>query len=507
MSTAWTRIARMLGIVIPTSIAVMAMASGTAWAQTTYDVYGSDTLTEVIVNSIAASGARINYHNTGSGQAENNMSGGLTGSQNSIQGIGPMSRNFQQNVLTAHPTWQPGTSQALALDAGVLAVANIGGHCSNVNAALVDTSNPTIAQITTDLSIILSGYPAGGAGTKSKATTAECADSRRLTALNNLTSCMGVNRIDHIYRRDDKSGTQDTFREHLQFDRWCNGKSEGNTNAAGSNLKNEDLDPIRRSCIGADATKAQTRCTYYPLATTCTAGAADIVDATYGTLKCTQGLIVALSENDPGSKDITISMGNRIAQDINGYTMGLAGLAVVGLSGQPTIGTNINSVTYEEGNIRGAQYMFARRLFLQRKNNADGHPAGSGDPDSGRDVQENKLYDWALNRCNIHDIVVNAGFLPPLPDCHSACDDPLNMTCLQSDPGAGTPKQNIGAELTAGTGELCDGSHPCVATGATCVTGGNCAQIPALASTYECNINAKCTGGTCNLSGLAGVCQ
>ena len=158
--------------------------------------------------------------------------------------------------------------------------------------------------------------------------------------------------------------------------------------------------------------------------------------------------------------------------------------------------------------------MFARRLFLQRKNNADGTPAGSGDPDSGRDVQENKLYDWATSdRCRIQSIVVNAGFLPPLPlptssNCPEvSCDDPLNMTCLAADAGSGTPKQNIGAETVAGTGEACDGSHPCVAVGATCVTGGTCAAIPALASTYECNVNAKCTGGTCNLSGLAGTCN
>jgi len=99
------------------------------------------------------------------------------------------------------------------------------------------------------------------------------------------------------------------------------------------------------------------------------------------------------------------------------------------------------------------------------------------------------------------------GFLPPLPDCSSPCNDPLNMTCLQSDPGAGTPKQNIGAETVAGTGEACDGSHPCVATGATCASPATCAAIPALASTYECNVSKKCTSNTCNLSGLAGVCQ
>jgi ABC-type phosphate transport system substrate-binding protein len=488
MSSTWNRMKRMLGAAVPTSIAVLAMSSGIAQAQLTIE--GSDTLTEVITNAITQSGASLVYSNIGSGQAEKNM----LGTGNFLQGIGPMSRNFVQSVLTAHPTWAPTDANVLALDAGIVGVANIAGRCQNITATLQDSNNPAIAQITTDLSIILSGY-SGTDGVKSKATTAECAHPRRLAALANLTACQGVNRIDHIYRRDDKSGTQDTFREHLQMDRWCNGKSEGNNGLAGSNLVNEDLDPIRRPCIGADSTKAQTRCTYYPLKTTCTAGSADITDPTYGTLKCTQGLMVALSENDPGQKDITLSIAQRVASDLNGYTVGLAGKAMVDLAGAPNVGTNINTVTYEDGNIRAGQYMLSRRLFLQR------NPAGTGN--TARDTEETKFFNWASNKCNLRQIVLDAGFLPPLATCSAACDDPLNITCLTADPGVGTPKQNIGAESTA-----CNASYPCVADGTAC-SSGNCPVIPVLGSGSKCNVSAKCISGTCNLDAtlLSGTCQ
>ena len=503
MSTSWNRMKRTLGAAVPTALAVMAIGSGTAKADPiTFE--GSDTLTEVIRSAITASGMTgvVAYNNIGSGQAEKNM----IGTGNFLQSIGPMSRNFVPSVLSAHtsPNWQPTDNNVLALDAGIVGVANISGHCQNITATLADAANPAIAQVTTDLSIILSGYPAGGVGTKSTATTAECAHPQRLAALDRFTACQGVNRIDHIYRRDDKSGTQDTFREHLQMDRWCNGKSEGNNNLGGSNLVNQDLDPIRRPCIGSDTTKAATKCTYYPLTTACTAGAANI---TYGTetLKCTQGLVVALSENDPGQKDHTLSIAQRIASDLNGFTVGLAGKAIVDLSGAPNVGTNINTVTYEDGNVRAGQYMLSRRLFLQKNPSSTGYVDASHSVDPTRLAAETSFFTWATNKCNLRQIVLDAGFLPPLASCSAACDDPLNITCLASDPGVGTPKQNIGAETTAtGTGN----AYPCVSNG-TVQTTGSCPVIPVLASTYKCNLGAKCTSGTCNLDAtlLSGVCQ
>jgi hypothetical protein len=541
----------MLGIAIPTSIAVMAMGSGAAWAQYTFE--GSDTLTEVIRNSIPLSGANLVYKNTGSGQAEKNMVHDTTyfGSPaNYYQGIGPMSRNFVGQVIDPlcatrspatcntttkpymnHQAWAPTAKEVIGLDGAVLSVQTVAGYCLNIDAALQDPTNPAIAAMNSDLAIILGGYNASGT---SKATTAECAAPERLAALARLVGCMGINRLDHIYRRDDKSGTQDTWREHLQFPRWCNGKSEGTGNdAVGSkgNLANKDLDPIRRRCVPSDytyaadgttvtgGTTAPTTCTYYPLATTCKAGDPDITDPSYGTIKCSQGLVVALSEVDFGSKDITISIGNRVKHDPNGFSMGLAGLASVANSDVVgfVAGTNINSITFEPGNIRNGQYLMARRLFLQGKTNAAHNATVSGDPDTGRDVEESKFYNWVTNRCNALPVVVEAGFLPPLDDCHAPCDDTGNIACVPADPGIGAPKMNVGAEITAGNGPACDASYPCVADGTTTSTGcaGTCAAIPKVAQNGACNVTgaAKCSvsGETCHLNStyslLAGTCQ
>jgi hypothetical protein len=406
----------MLGMTIPTSIAVMAMGSGAAWAQTTYNVEGSDTLTEVILNAITKSGANIHYNNIGSGQAEKNMvHDTVFAAYNNYQGIGPMSRNFTGQVLDpdcaaknpatcnpsanppapymGHANWAPTPKEVVGLDAGIVALFDKNGQCQNIGAQadLVSPADQGTDKLNTLLSIVLSGYPESCEGVfslenstqctvKSKATTKECASPTRLAALDWLSgsSCAG-SRIDHIYRRDDKSGTQDTFREHLQFDRWCNGKSEGNNGARHSNLSNQDLDPIRRRCVASDyvpadsptqtttptqGARALTKCTYYPLATQCMSGDADITDPTYGTIKCTQGLVVALSETDFGSKDITISIRNRVAAG-NGTMAGLAGMAVVE-QGNNTVGTTINTNSFENDNIRSGGYMFSRRLFLQR---------------------------------------------------------------------------------------------------------------------------------------------
>ena len=200
-SSTWNRVKGILGAVVPTAIAVLAISSGTA--QAAYVVEGSDTMTEIIRNAIIQSGANLEYHNVGCTQAEKNM----LGTGNYLQSIGPMSRNFVQSVLTGAATsnWMPSDANVVALDAGIIGVANISGRCQSLMLPLQSPADPTTAQVTTDLSIILSGYPSGGAGTKSLATTAECAHPERLAALARLTSCQGVNRIDHIYRRDDLS--------------------------------------------------------------------------------------------------------------------------------------------------------------------------------------------------------------------------------------------------------------------------------------------------------------
>lgn len=473
----------------------MALSGYSGNAQTKYTLVGSDALTEVITAAIAASGANLTYRNTGSAQGERDLFG-LAGYQVGYdvrEGIAPMSRNFTQEVLSAYPSSAPTDLNIVALDAGVLVVTHINGFCENISVPLADPTNPALGVVNSDLSIILSGYR--GPGIKSQATTSDCAHPERLAALARLVSCQGVNRIDHIYRHDDNSGTEELFRERLQFERWCNGQSNGNvTSASGSNVWNSDLDPIRGPCttVNGDTTKAPSRCTYYPLnypppGQTCRDGdvlaANDPQNPYHVALPCTEGLIVALSENDPGAKDISLSIGRRVAADLNGYTMGVTSVAAVKrIANQATVAPTISTVTYEDWNVRTGTYMLGRPLFLQRRQDA----LSSGWTDAGRNAEEMKLFNWATNRCNIKAIVEAASFLAPLANCTDACTDPLNVTCLTAEPGVSLPPQNIGAEST-----LCDGYHPCVANGQAC-NGGYCPAIPPLQTGFACILAAKC---------------
>lgn len=532
MASTRNSLKRMIGIAIPTSMAALAVGSGVAQADTCdsyvdsscaagscVKLYGSDTLTAVIKDSIHGSHACMNYVNTGSGQGEKNITN-LAG--NYAQGLAPMSRNFAPSILTgAAAAYNPTPDNVLCLDAGVHAVGNINGHIQNLPCSATPGNNAcdTTCDINVNpLAIALGGYPStcpagGGAGTwsKSKATTAECAHPQRVAAIAKLTALQGA-RIDHFFRRDDKSGTQDTFRERMQFDRWCNGKSEGNVNAQYSNLKNYDLDPVRRTCTNehSDTTHARTHCTFYPLnipaaggsseADTCFNG--DVLLSTdsrnpYGVdIPCTQGWLVALSETDTGHTDITISIGQRIAADFNGQTMGGGGLAVTNTS---SVGITLNTVSFEDFNVRGGHYAMWRRLFLQRNPNA----LSSGYITAAQDAQEQTLWTWATNRSHLCSICTANGFYPPIVGCGQACDDPNNQTCLTAEAGVGTPKMNIGAEHEApGTT-----GYPCVADG-TSPTSGNCADIPAEGGGYACNLAAKCNGGTtCTYSATGSVCH
>jgi hypothetical protein len=508
----------MVGIAIPTSMAVLAIGSGAARAQTTYNLYGSDTCTQLIVAGIAGSGAHINYINTGSGQGEKNIAQ-LSG-QNSLQSIAPMSRNFVPTVLSL-AGFAPTNDQVMCLDAAVVAFGNISGHIQNLPCSATSGSNTcdTTCDITVNpMAIVLGGYPSGCPGNNaavSGATTSECAHPQRLAAIKQLRAQQGA-RIDHYFRRDDKSGTQDSFREYLNFSRWCNGKSEGNTNAPGSNLLNYDLDPVRTGCTNEHGqTVALTRCTYYPLnypaaGATCYDGdvlAANDPNNTEGVaIPCTQGFIVAQSENDPGVPDITKSIGLRVGLDLNGQTMGGAGLAVVN---QGSAGASLNTVSFEDFNVRGGHYPMWRRLFIQRNTNAANAP---WNVPADRIAQENILYNWLTNRGNMCGVCSTNGFYPPIADCSQACSDPLNVTCVPALAGLGTPKMNIGAETQA-----CDTAYPCVANGQIAASAGAscggttvagtayCPAIPTLASTYACNLSSKCSSSSC--SGTPLSCQ
>jgi hypothetical protein len=516
MSSTWNRMKRTLGIVIPVSITVLAASGGVAHAQFTLE--GSDTLTDVIKDSIAGSGANLVYSNLGSGQGEKDIaqlgcpSAGIT-KGNFQESIAPMSRNFQAVITSWCPTWAPSTNNVIGLDAAVFSTNNYAGRCLNQTVPLkciktdpvthlCTTWDPTLAEPTTpsDLSILLFGYNTSGTG---HGLTSECADSHRIAALNRLITCMGVNDVTHIYRRDDNSGTQDTLREHFQFNYWCNGKAEGNvTSPTNSNVLNEDLDPIRRPCIPPDGSHAKTRCTFYPTAESCSDPLATINHPTYGTLKCTQGLIVALSENDPGSDDITLSIANRVKNDGFNQTVGVAGRASIELPGQPTAGMTVNTVSFSDVSVRANQYMLSRRLFLQRNPS----PAPTYSP--ARLTEENKLFTWATNRCNMYPIIKAHGFVTCLDVCTDAVNDPANLCVITPGPGSSIPKQSIGAESYLTFTDLSDNTHPCVED-ATILASGACASIPAQGTGAACNLSSKCTNGTCTLdsSNISGVCN
>jgi hypothetical protein len=442
---------------------------------------GSDTLTQVIHQAINASGACLSYHNIGSGQGEKNIAN-LPG-QTTVQGIAPMSRNFVRTV-TGIPVR---VANVVALDAPVVTFQTLGSqNCWDLEPGHI-VGDLSRAPLNSNLGIALGGYASGGVSARSKGTTAECADPRRLQALNDLASCQGVDQILHIYRPDDNSGTQDTFRQHLQFDYWCNGNSPGNQHRPGSNRFNEDLDPIRRPCIGADATKAYTKCTYFPLAMQCFAGDPTIVDSVYGTLSCTQGVVVALSENDPGTPDVTTSIGRRVGLDLSHRTVGLAGLAGLNPANHLS-GATINAITYEPENIRLGTYMFARRLFLMG-------PLATSSAD--RNLEEGKLFTYATSSCGMIPIVQNAGFVIPQdpPTCGNApCSDFTNnpLGCGVPDAGASAVAQTIGFK------EVCNGTNPCVTTGTTCASPALCGDIlPKLANTNACNVDNLCASGHC----------
>ena len=635
------RIKRMLGIAIPTSMAVLAIGNGAALAQVTcadvnipaaqqtqagfvgwmphalaqqcvdraaaltpprpanqacYPVNGSDTNTDIARNAIIASfqpdgsgnatvnGACINYINTGSGDGEKGMLAaiGIGTAPSSNQGIAFMSRNFVPTVLdadancngtNAHSSWAPGPDNTVALDAAIMCfkpkagqisdmeddLITATGYCSDVcpNLATTQVKNifgevpdncpsPALVKLNA-MSIILGGYPSDVTNNTppTTATTTECAHSCRKCLVDAVAAVHGVPRIEHILRRDDKSGTQDTFRERFNFGRWCNGNSPGNLNRPGSNLNNEDLDPIRHSCLAStdsgNAFWAPTKCTYYPLNITCNANSPDLAPGGSNpythAVKCTQGLIVALSENDPdnrpagpthisGTVDITKSIGSRVEYSLTGYDMGLAGKAEYQPGNTANDCVNINTTTWNQLNniYSPAGYKLARRLYFQRNpdfqdgtTNASGHQS-TGEL-AGRKAEEDRLWTWVTgHQCDMVPIVEGAGFIAKWKNgCATNCSDGTNsstITCeLPYKYAASLPTLNTGLEKTP-----CSTSTPCVANGTKAASAGAacggfaegspavnyCPLIPVLASGYACNLSDKCSSGTCTVDS---VCQ
>ena len=429
-----------------------------------YHFKGSDTLFDIMttaINNARAAGIpgakNLFYDGSGSGNAENQMKYNAgTGAPVAgasiplaVQSIGPMSRNFRPATIDSaavgfaaadgatatrqgHASWAPTCQNVVGLDAAVFITrgSGAGSALKNVNfPTAVDAAiatDPTTRAVTNNtalppsfndgsafnntsatvnysnlLMVILGGVDGSG-------TLQACSDPRRVQAVQDLAAAMGVATIDHLYRRDDNSGTTDTWKDRIITQnvgtdprypilggRFCNGQSIGGINGAANqtglcatsrgvcttdancpvctgtdvatcdksghevcqyNLNNQDLDPLRRPCVAADGTHAPSSCTDMFTGRTC--------QASDGNANCTQGLVVALSDADPGSDSVTNSIAARIKSDASGQSVGYAGKEAV-LPGKGTKGLTINTTGFTDVNVRKGAYLLSRRLFLQ----------------------------------------------------------------------------------------------------------------------------------------------
>jgi hypothetical protein len=422
--------------------------SGAALAQP-YAVLGSDTLNGPIKAAINASGANLAYQNLGSGPAEQAI---LAGSQS----IGPMSHNFRESTLIAHPTWTPAVKNVIGLDAVVVVVKNGQQRCKNLSLA-TDPNDPKSAQENNLLQLILGGV--GGEGT-----IPACANPARLQAIVDFTNCfVGLDRVEHFYRPDDRSGTAEVIKQKLKIKRFCNGAAPGPTN-----LDAQDNDPLRYPCIPADDTRAVTVCSDL-YGSPCMAGMEG----------CTQGLVVALSQADPNASDVTVSLSRRVKND--SASVAFAGRQAVKQPQSPTNGVNINTISYAPQNIRLDQYMLSRRLYLMK---AD----PTSDPD--RNLQEELFYDWATNpdnevpgRCNMDPLMIQYGYVPCTDDCSPPTG--ANSLCVKTPFAPGAEPAGACKTGPCVEGDVCCG-------GEACPGWGWCDPALPRGEGYACSLESDC---------------
>jgi hypothetical protein len=479
---------------LATSLAVVATGSAGVMAAASYNFVGSDTLTEVVRDAISNASAdgtlapdTFDYVNTGSGAAEKALSASPP-----TQRIAPMSRNFKASVLSAHPGWTPGLKNIIGLDAAVLVqkAAASGGYskCPDLSIPLETNTtgmvNPPYAGVDSLMGLILGGT--GGVGD-----TAACSSPERLAAITTLASCFGgISTISHFYRRDDRSGTADTMKEKYRVQRFCSGRAPGLVNGLDNNMANDDVDPVRRPCVKASGSYAQTPCTIYPTGVACS-------DPT--TPGCTQGLLVALSQNDPGMPDITTSIARRVRLDTQNQTVGFAGREAARQSGNAT--PTVNTISPNDTNVRSSAFLTARRLFVNWGDTALA--------DAGNEAAQEALYDWMTNkvtggRVNVDPILVSHGFLPCTPDS-SDPSGPSNLCSKKLPPPAAetTPGQCIpsGKPGDGGTSICCSTGLASPASSVNCPAPVCQAVNTACVPTGSAVTDNCCAGLTCTDQG------
>jgi hypothetical protein len=489
--TKWTGTKTVAKTSLATSLAVVAAgASGIGIAGATYSFKGSDTLTEVVrdaINGAVTAGAipanTFDYINTGSGKGEADAKAGL-------QAIVPMSRNFTADIIGdayavppttgTHNNWNPGLRNVIGLDAAVM-VERLNGTsytpCRNLLAP-IDTDGRHAVQDSV-LGLVLGGV--GGEGS-----TEACRDQKRLDAIDQLAQCFkGVTYLEHFYRRDDRSGTADTFKERLRVKRFCNGRAPGVDSAGNDyNMNNDDADPVRRACVAADSTHAATPCTLWPTTTQCTGGTG-----------CTQGFLVALSQRDPDAStvDITTSIAARVRNDPYLRTVGFAGREASKWAGNTA--PMVNSVSSSDVSTRNGKYFLSRRLFVQW---------AAGNLSGDRLTQETALYNWMTDpdgdiagRYNVDPLLTAHGFLPCMPTRGQTPVSTSNLCNSETPirPAETTPKQCIPAGATGNAADIC------CATGTTSpASPGTCPTYNCAAVTVGCATNADCCGSPAGMT-------
>jgi hypothetical protein len=615
-----------------------------------FHLKGSDTLFDIMTTAInnartaGVPGAKnLYYEGSGSGNAEtqlkaNNGSGAIaTGASIplGVQSIGPMSRNFRPAVIDGssvgfaqadgstaakkgHTSWAPSVPNVIGLDAAVVVVKS-NATCRNVNFnTFVDSgvSEAPTRRAVTNTTTLTTAFNNNGAfnnpsstinydnllmvvlsGVDGSGTLAACSDPRRVQALQDLAGCLGVNTIDHIYRRDDNSGTTDTFKDRIMVvgdaadprypwigGRFCNGKAIGGIDSATPknglcsvsravcavdsncgtgqvcqfNLNNQDFDPIRRPCVAADGSHSPASCTNMLTGKACQPGLAEnkfcSVAGTSCTAdsscpgfasgevcadRCTQGLITALTDTDPGSDSITNSIAARVKNDASGQSIGYAGKEAV-LAGKGTKGLNINTTSFSDVNVRKDSYLLSRRLFLQNANNPTwpgGQPAGDVPSDGagpsllltgGGATQlaaEQNLFDWMTNpnnttpgRVNVDSIVKQFNFITCYTDPTVDVAGVPNNLCSKTPfaPVSGAKGAYVPSGITGGTagaptinsqGAQWNGTAAAQITGQTagtlCIGGtvaadGNCPLATGRLPNAACSQNGDCASNACS---------
>jgi hypothetical protein len=563
-----------------TAGALGAASTASAQAVAPWNVSGSDTLEKVVKGAISAAQTapdglggviltpgQLVYVGGGSGTAE-------SANTASTQAIAPMSRQYGSAVLTAHPSWAPGLQNVIGVDAVVIvsrqqpsiaktisiatqfdAGQNTTKASPNVSPAFDPTlTNPGYSAI---IQTILSGPDGSGS-------FAACADPRRAQAVFDFAQKNGVATIDTFYRRDDNSGTSNVFQDRMNVGRFCNGRGRGvlgsNTITVGSftahpNLNNQDLDPIRRTCLNPPllngSARPPIRCTWTAIAPAtvngrtvnrgdfCTPADNSVApgcDAS-GTCPCTHGLVVALSVGDDNASfaDVTATIASRVAADTTNKTYGYAGREAVRQQalGVLTNAPYINNTSYSDAVVQLDQYLLSRRLYLNYAGTVT--DAGAANGGTARIGFERTLFNWmtdptgnnnadgSIGRCNLDPIISANGFIPCAKTCTSTpgpiCNQLISISwggqpatptypaaastlsnCLPNGTGGGTGNASTGWDYAA----FAATSGTCCSTGAAPV-GGSCpaAIVPGattgnLAQYSACMNDRECASGACN---------